>query len=221
MTVRRILLVGGGHGHLEVLRRFAQQPDPGIELTLASPNALCPYSSMMPGFIAGHYGVAESHVDLPALATWARARYVCDRAVELDLYTRIVRLGEGGVEPFDLMSLDIGSSPDLSVPGVREHALPLCPADRFLAGWTKLEADAAAGTVRTVAVVGDGANVPSPTGSNWNQRPRDVSNICRWTGRQQERPLNFQIVSIDSPEESFSDAPLEAGGWGATIVRLR
>ena len=157
MPVRRILLVGGGQGHLEVLRRFALKPDAGIELTLVSPHALCPYSAMLPGFIAGHYGVAESHVDLPTLAHWARARFVCDRAVEVDLYSRIVRLAEGGVEPFDLISLDIGPSPDLSVPGSRAHALPLHPTDRFLAGWATLEADAAAGRVGTVAVVGGGA----------------------------------------------------------------
>lgn len=158
MPMRRILLIGGGHGHLEVLRRFAEQPDAEIELMLVSPNAMCPYSSMIPGFIAGHFSLADSHVDLPALVRWARARFVCDRAVELDLYTRIVRLAEGGVEPFDLLSLDIGCSPDLTVPGAREHTLPRNPADRFLAGWTKLEADAAVGRVRTVAVVGDGAD---------------------------------------------------------------
>jgi hypothetical protein len=56
--------------------------------------------------------------------------------------------------------------------------------------------------------IGPGSNVAAPTGANWNQRPRDVPNICRWTGRQQERTLNFQIVSIDSPADSFSDAPI-------------
>ena len=156
MPIRRILLIGGGQGHLEVPRRFALHPDPGIELTLVSPNALTPYGSMLPGLVAGHHEVAESHIDLPALAHWARARFVCDRAVELDLYTRIARLAEGGVEPFDLLSLDVGAAPDLSVPGVREHALPLQPTDRFLAAWSGLEADAAAGRVRTVAVIGGG-----------------------------------------------------------------
>jgi pyridine nucleotide-disulfide oxidoreductase family protein len=159
MAVRRILLIGSGQGHLEVLRRFAQKPDLGIDLTLASPNALCPYSAMLPGIIAGHHDVGASHVELPSLAHWAGARFICDRAVELDLYTRIVRLDEGGIEPFDLLSLDIGPSPDLSVPGVREHALSLHPTDRFLAGWAKLQDDAAAGQVRTVAVVGSGATV--------------------------------------------------------------
>jgi len=157
MPQRRILLIGGGHSHLEVLRRFAQKPDPGIELTLVSPNALTPYSGMLPGLIAGHYTVADSHIDLPALSRWAQARFVCDRVVELDLYTRIARLAEGGIEPFDLTSIDIGSAPDASVPGAREHAIGVKPVDRFTAAWAALQADAAAGRVRTIVVVGAGA----------------------------------------------------------------
>ena len=51
---QRILLVGGGHTHVEVLRRFALTPDPDVELTLVSPAATTPYSGMLPGTIAGH-----------------------------------------------------------------------------------------------------------------------------------------------------------------------
>jgi selenide,water dikinase len=154
---RRILLIGGGHSHVEVLRRFALRPDPGIELTLVSPNAHTLYTGMLPGLIAGHYTAAEAQIELPALAQWARARFVCDRVVALDLYTRIVRLGEGGIETFDLISIDVGSVPDAAVPGARERALGVKPVDRFLAAWTLLQADAAAGKVRTIVVVGGGA----------------------------------------------------------------
>jgi len=55
---RRLVLVGGGHCHVEVLRRFALQPEPDLELTLVSPSSLAAYSGMLPGLIAGHYSVA-------------------------------------------------------------------------------------------------------------------------------------------------------------------
>lgn len=42
----------------------------------------------------------------------------------------------------------------------------------------------------------------------WNQRPRDVANAARWVGRQIERELNWQIVTLDSPVEDWHDAPL-------------
>ncbi|MEA2734139.1 MAG: hypothetical protein QOE14_590, partial [Humisphaera sp.] len=43
---------------------------------------------------------------------------------------------------------------------------------------------------------------------HWNQRPRDVANLARWTGRQIEREVNWQIVSLDAPVEDFHDAPI-------------
>ncbi|MEO6436627.1 MAG: DUF4159 domain-containing protein [Tepidisphaeraceae bacterium] len=44
--------------------------------------------------------------------------------------------------------------------------------------------------------------------ANWNQRPRDVANAARWTGRQIERDLNWQIVTLDSPVKDWHDAPI-------------
>lgn len=44
--------------------------------------------------------------------------------------------------------------------------------------------------------------------ANWNQRPRDVANVCRWAGRQQERTLNWQIVNLTQPADDMEDAPV-------------
>lgn len=35
--MKRLLLVGGGHDHLAVLRRFGERPVPGVEIVLISP----------------------------------------------------------------------------------------------------------------------------------------------------------------------------------------
>ena len=61
---RRLLLIGGGHSHVGVLRRFALASEPAVDLVLVSPDTLTPYSGMLPGLVAGHYTLAESHVDL-------------------------------------------------------------------------------------------------------------------------------------------------------------
>jgi selenide,water dikinase len=140
-----------------VLRRFALDPDPAVELVLVSPDALTPYSGMLPGLVAGHYTVAESHIDLTSLARRAAARFVRDRVVALDIASRHAVLADGTVEAFDLASLDVGSTPDQSAPGAREHAIGVKPVDRFLAAWESLQADVAAGRVRAIAVVGGGA----------------------------------------------------------------
>jgi selenide,water dikinase len=153
----RILLIGGGHSHVEVLRRFALVPDPAVALTLVSPDADTPYSGMLPGLVAGHYTREETHIALAPLAARAGARFVIGRVDGLDLATHEVVMDGGARAGFDLVSLDIGSTPDAGVPGARDHAIPVKPVDRFLDAWTGLQADAAAGAVRTIAVVGGGA----------------------------------------------------------------
>jgi hypothetical protein len=62
--MKRMLLVGGGHTHVEVLRRFALDPPVGAEIVLVSPGRFTPYSGMLPGLVAGHYSFEEAHIDL-------------------------------------------------------------------------------------------------------------------------------------------------------------
>ena len=153
----RILLVGGGHSHVEVLRRFALVPDPAVELTLVSPATTTIYSGMLPGMIAGLYTPAEAAIDLVPLAQWAGARFVLGEVVALDLYTRTVTLAAGDREAFEFISIDIGSTPGMAVPGAREHALGVKPVTAFLTAWDRMRDEVAAGAVSTIAVVGGGA----------------------------------------------------------------
>ncbi len=157
MTPVRIVLVGGGHSHVEVLRRFAAAPVAGADLVLVSPDAATPYSGMLPGLVAGHYAFDQTHIELGPLAAAAGARFVRDRVVALDLGARRAQLAAGGNEPYDLAALDIGSTPDLSVPGAGEHAVGVKPVAAFLDWWRVQELAAISGTLRSIAVVGGGA----------------------------------------------------------------
>jgi hypothetical protein len=43
---------------------------------------------------------------------------------------------------------------------------------------------------------------------NWNQRPRDVSSVVKWIGKQTERDLHWQIVHLNVPVDELHDAPI-------------
>jgi hypothetical protein len=43
---------------------------------------------------------------------------------------------------------------------------------------------------------------------HWNQRPRDVANVTRWCGKQNEQNLNWQVVNLNVPVGELHDAPI-------------
>jgi selenide,water dikinase len=140
LAVHDLVLVGGGHSHVEVIRQFALQPAPDIRVTLISRDIHTPYSGMLPGFVAGHYTHDDSHIDLRPLAQKAGVRLFHAEAVGLDLEgKRVICTGRPPVD-FDVLSLDIGSKPNWhGVLGAAEHTLPIKPVDGFVAGWQGIE----------------------------------------------------------------------------------
>lgn len=143
---RDLLLVGGGHAHAIVLRRFAMRPLPGARLTLVDPNPTTIYSGMLPGHIAGDFTLDEISIDLVKLARWADARLILDRATALDPRARSVTLSSGRVIDYDLLSVDIGSTSEpREIADPHGVAIPVKPLGAFLPALEAFVADVALG----------------------------------------------------------------------------
>lgn len=156
--MRRLLLLGGGHAHVHVLSELARAPLPSAQVTLVSPHARQLYSGMVPGLLAGHYGIDDCVIPLVPLAAAAKVDVVQAAAVALDAGARRVRLSDGRVLTYDVLSLDTGPvMPTGVIRGAEAHAWPVRPIEDFVARWRPL---LDAGNVRpagSLVVIGAGA----------------------------------------------------------------
>lgn len=161
--VRDLLLLGGGHSHVQVLKHFAMQPLPGVRLTLISDDYVSPYSGMVPGYIAGHYSLDEIQIALEPLCRRAGARFICAKVTGLDRDSgRVLMAGRPALR-YDVLSINSGAQPNL-------HGLPgiaVKPISGFLTQWPGLLAStsceatgdpaSSAPSKNGVALVGAGA----------------------------------------------------------------
>jgi len=133
---RDLVLIGGGHTHALVLRRWAMNPLPGVRVTVINPGPTAPYSGMLPGFVAGHYDREELDIDLVRLARFAGARVILGAADGIDRDARTIHVPGRPPIAYDVASLDIGITSDMpALRGFAEHAVPAKPLGRFAEAW--------------------------------------------------------------------------------------
>ncbi|NRB17181.1 MAG: selenide, water dikinase SelD [Rhodobacteraceae bacterium] len=133
---RDLLLIGGGHSHALVLRKWGMMPLPGARLTLINPTPTAAYSGMLPGFVAGHYSRDELDIDLVKLARFAGARVILGAATDIDITARQVRVPGRAPISYDVVSVDVGITCDMpDLPGFAAHAVPAKPLGIFAAKW--------------------------------------------------------------------------------------
>lgn len=156
---RTVVLVGGGHAHVQVLRRWAMDPPANARLLVVLDRPVAVYSGMVPGFVAGDYPTHALEIDVVPLARRAGAGVLFATATDVDPVAHTLALeGRPPIE-YDVLSIDVGSTVrGLDLPGVREHALATRPIGRFVAALDeRVEALAQGARPPRIALVGGGA----------------------------------------------------------------
>ncbi len=152
-----LVLVGGGHAHALVLRKWGMDPLPGARLTVINPGPTAPYTGMLPGHVAGHYSRDTLEIDLVRLCRFAGARLILAHATDLDRAARLIHVEGQGPVAYDVASIDVGITAKMNIPGFADHAVGAKPLDIYAKRWREFVASAKAGSVApTVAVIGGG-----------------------------------------------------------------
>jgi selenide,water dikinase len=154
---RDLVLIGGGHAHALVLRKWGMSPLPGARLTVINPAPTAPYTGMLPGHIAGHYDRDTLEIDLVRLSRFAGARLILSHATGIDRATKMIEVEGRSPIAYDTASIDIGITARMDIAGFGENAVGAKPLDIYASKWRAfLEAVRGGEQQPTVAVIGGG-----------------------------------------------------------------
>ena len=127
MAGRRLLILGGGFGGLDVARAVGRSREAREywDTLLIDKENFFQFNPLLPAVAVG--AVETRHIVYPlrAMARHRHVRFHKNKVIAIDLERREVRLHNDLVEPFEVLTLAIGSETDhYGVPGAAEHTRP-------------------------------------------------------------------------------------------------
>ncbi len=105
-----LILVGAGHVHLGLFARLPSLTRKGHQVTVISQSSTYCYSGMAPGVLGGQYDGSDIILDIKAIVEGFGIRFIPQKVVQIDPVRKILTLDEGPIEPYDVVSFNIGSS---------------------------------------------------------------------------------------------------------------
>lgn len=140
---KHLVLLGAGRAHLQVLKGLARQPGSDISATLVAPTPYYIEACMLPGHVAGHYGLDDIRIPLDTLVEASGVSFAPAHVLALDPAGRRVQLSSGDALPYDVLSIDVEPTADrerieTAVPGARRNALFTRPLENFVQLWPQV-----------------------------------------------------------------------------------
>ena len=159
--IKHLVLLGLGRAHIQVLRGLADIRPADLHLTVIAPRPQALMSPMVPGFVAGHYTLAQCQMPLDGLLERSGAHFVAGSVAAIDAHAQRVTLASGDTVAWDWLGINTGPVMDRekiesAMPGARRHALFARPLDGFVHLWPQVLAMATDRAIH-LALIGAGA----------------------------------------------------------------
>lgn len=113
--MKNLLLAGGGHGHINILKRLIKSPLKDINITLITDYGRQYYSGMLSGFVEGIYTEDEISFDVRELSKRANVNYVEEKIISIDKNKKVVTT-ENDEYSYDFLSINLGSMANVNFP---------------------------------------------------------------------------------------------------------
>ena len=138
---KKIVLIGGGHAHVQVIKALNVNTRPSdVQVTLIDIQSAASYSGMVPGCVSKLYTLPQVQIQIGPLADWAGIDFVQGKVVGMSLEDEEKKTVQVEVSdkngqvttkdiPFDAVSVDIGSTTrDFNrIPGASQYCISTRP----------------------------------------------------------------------------------------------
>ena len=153
-----VVLVGGGHAHLQVIRGASALRAEGARVSVICPRHFW-YSGLATAVLSGSHEPADDCIDIADLAQRRGVDWIDSTVTAIAVADRSLTLADGSTLSWDRLSLNVGSEVALpGTPAADDRILPVKPIANVAALRARLEGQAN-GTAPRILVIGGG-----PTG---------------------------------------------------------
>jgi pyridine nucleotide-disulfide oxidoreductase family protein len=126
--MNNVVLVGGGHAHVYILKQLQLGKWSETQDTLISPDRYQYYSGMFSGYVEGFYGLKEIRIDLVKLCESANINFIKDTVDRVHPEQQEIVTSNGTRMKYEAISFNIGSNiANTNIPGVQDYAVLIKP----------------------------------------------------------------------------------------------
>lgn len=167
--IKKLLLAGAGHAHIGFLRQLIDannrlNSSNNLQITLITEQPQTVYSGMLPGWMAGHYSLADISIDAKSLCKRAGVRFIQQSLARIDADSSLLSTTDNNDFDYDLLSINTGADTDIrwlnrdqEQADISKKVIPIRPIYPFVERWQQIIADAKGCDQYHLAIVGAGA----------------------------------------------------------------